>query len=234
MSASTPETLPPAVFRVIVMVVRRANMARSVSHAAAPALSVMVRKGSESCCRGSHGLVAAAAGGVDNVYSGRERDEAFFQPSGFLVVPVVEGGRVRDRLEVLTLRGDKIAARGDQGVNVADCVEGLSGDGADLVSVGFDPPFVAPREEALGGGDLACVVQRVQGGLRVGRVGGGCCGWRVGASGGGGRERECGNQGGDAACEGVHTVVSLRFLVVDGENTKAATGRAMPLVAVFG
>ena len=37
-----PETLPPAVFRVIVMVVRRANMARSVSHAAAPALSVMV------------------------------------------------------------------------------------------------------------------------------------------------------------------------------------------------
>ena len=47
-------------------------------------------------------------------------------------------------------------------------------------------------------------------------------------------ERECGNQGGDAACEGVHTVVSLRFLVVDGENTKAATGRAMPLVAVFG
>ena len=140
-----------------------------------------MRKGSESCCRGSHGLVAA--GGVDNVYSGRERDEAFFQPSGFLVVPVVEGGRVRDRLEVLTLRGDKIAARGGQGVNVADCVEGLSGDGADLVSVGFDPPFVAPREEALGGGDLACVVQRVQGGLRVGRVGGGCCGWRVGASG---------------------------------------------------
>ena len=140
-----------------------------------------MRKGSESCCRGSHGLVAA--GGVDNVYSGRERDEAFFQPSGFLVVPVVEGGRVRDRLEVLTLRGDKIAARGGQGVNVADCVEGLSGDGADLVSVGFDPPFVAPRGEALGGGDLACVVQRVQGGLRVGRVGGGCCGWRVGASG---------------------------------------------------
>lgn len=107
-----------------------------------------MRKGSESCCRGSHGLVAAAAGGVDNVCSGRERDEAFFQPSGFLVVPVVEGGRVRDRLEVLTLRGDKIAARGDQGVNVADCVEGLSGDGADLVSVGFDP-HSSPHERRL-------------------------------------------------------------------------------------
>lgn len=95
-------------------------------------------EGSENSCRGPCNVVAAVAGGVDNVYSGRERDEAFFQPSGFLVVPVVEGGRVRDRLEVLTLRGDKIAARGDQGVNVADCVEGLSGDGADLVSAETD------------------------------------------------------------------------------------------------
>ena len=34
------------------------------------------------------------------------------------------------------------------------------------------------------------------------------------------------------ACEGVHAVVSLRFLVVDGENTKAATrGIARPVVA---
>ena len=36
-----PETLPPVVFRVMVMIVRRANMARSVSHACVPALSVM-------------------------------------------------------------------------------------------------------------------------------------------------------------------------------------------------
>lgn len=108
-----------------------------------------MRKGSESCCRGSHGLVAAAAGGVDNVYSGRERDEAFFQPSGFLVVPVVEGGRVRDRLEVLTLRGDKIAARGDQGVNVADCVEGACPVTVPTLFPSASIPHSSPHERRL-------------------------------------------------------------------------------------
>lgn len=43
MSASMPETVPPSVvLLVMVMVVCRANMARSVSHATAPALSVIV------------------------------------------------------------------------------------------------------------------------------------------------------------------------------------------------
>lgn len=46
--------------------------------------------------------------------------------------------------------------------------------------------------------------------------GGRCCGWLVSASGGGCRERDGGDKGGNAACEGVHTVVSLRFLIIDG------------------
>lgn len=37
-----PETVPPALFLVMVMVVRSVNMARSVSHATAPVLSAMV------------------------------------------------------------------------------------------------------------------------------------------------------------------------------------------------
>ena len=42
MSASMPETVPPAVFRVMVMVVRSVNAWRSVFHASAPVLSVIV------------------------------------------------------------------------------------------------------------------------------------------------------------------------------------------------
>lgn len=45
----------------------------------------------------------------------------------------------------------------------------------------------------------------------------------VGASGGGGRERKGGNQGGEATCEGVHVLFSLRFLIVK-ERLLAATG----------
>ena len=54
-------------------------------------------------------------------------------------------------------------------------------------------------------------------------VGGGCCGGCVGASGCGCREREGCGQGGEAAREGVHTVVSLWFIVVN-ERLSAATG----------
>ena len=42
MSASMPVTVPPALFRVIVMVVRNVNAWRSVFHATIPVLSVMV------------------------------------------------------------------------------------------------------------------------------------------------------------------------------------------------
>ena len=105
----------------------------------------LVREGNEVGCRGSHGLVAAAVG-VNDVYGGREREEAFFEGAVRLIVPVVEGGGMRDRVQLFRFGGDEIAARGGQRVHVSNGVDGLSGDGADLVSVGCDGSFVATRE----------------------------------------------------------------------------------------
>ena len=123
---------------------------------------------------------------------------------------------MRDRVQLFRFGGDEVSARGCERVHVSDSVDCLPGDGADLVSVGFDHPFVTPREQTLGGRDLAGVVQRIQGGLRVSCVCGGCCGWRVGASGGGDRERDGGDKGGEAACECVHGVFSYWCVVLSG------------------
>ena len=60
----------------------------------------LVGEGSESCCRGPGDVVAAVAGGVDNVYGGREGEDAFFEGSGWLVIPVVEGCGMRDGVQL--------------------------------------------------------------------------------------------------------------------------------------
>ena len=122
-------------------------------------------EGGESGCRGPGDVVASVRVGVDNVYSGHEREDAFFERTCRIVMPIVESGGMRDRVQLFRFGGDEIAARGGQRVHVSNGVDGLSGDGADLLAVHFDHPFITPRDEALGGGDLACVVQRVQSGL---------------------------------------------------------------------
>ena len=78
-------------------------MARSVSHATAPVLSVMVvwcvREAKAVVEVPTNCLVSAVAGSVNDVHGWGEREDAFFECAGRLVVPVVECCGMRDRVQ---------------------------------------------------------------------------------------------------------------------------------------